>query len=154
MRLVFTVRDPLSINGFYVTNPKTRRRFISREGKAFKARIVAAATIARALGDWPADPLRIVKARLSYQLYDYKGDSDGPRKCLRDSLERLLYANDRIVEDGPAPLPVRDGGGRRVVVTVEALELRTAQQADIERSKQRQRIAQNAQRRAKRRNAA
>jgi len=121
---------------------------MTSQGKAFKHRVIAAAAIARANSDWPADPFRVAKARVSYQLFDYKGDTDGPRKLIRDCLEGVLYVNDRIVEDGPAPLPVRDGRGRRVLVTVDLLELRDEAEAERERVNHRERVLRNAKRRA------
>lgn len=148
MTLTFTVREPMSVNAMYGSNKKTKRRFLTHEGKLFKNRIVIAATLARATSLWPRDPFRVAKARLSYQLFNYKGDTDGPRKALRDALERVLYMNDRCVEDGPAPFALRDEGERRVVVTLDLLEARTDAQAYRERVRHTERMARNLKRRA------
>lgn len=147
MTLQFFVADPISTNRAYARSAQ-KRLFMTQEGKSFKMRCVAAAAVARANSDWPRDPFAVAKARVSYQLYDYRGDTDGPRKLIRDCLEGVLYHNDRIVEDGPAPLPVKDGNGRRVVVTVELLERRSAAQAERERVKHRESVLRNAKRRA------
>lgn len=140
------MRDPISINRMYGTGKG--RFFLTKEGREFKHRVLAAALVARASSAWPADPFLVAKARLSYDLYDYRGDSDGPCKALRDCLEGVLYVNDRVVEDGPHPLPVKDGGGRRVVVTVELLHYRSPAEAEAERVKHRQRAELRAKRRA------
>lgn len=147
--ITFTVRDPISVNRMYGKSHKIRRMFITSEGRAFKHRVIAAAMLARANSAWPADPFVVAKARVSYDLYDYRGDTDGPAKAVRDCLEKVLYMNDRTVEDGPHPLPVKDGQGRRIVITVELLEQRTPEQAEAERQKHRAREAANAKRRAK-----
>jgi hypothetical protein len=147
MTIFFTVPDPIATNRAYARSVQ-RRLFMTRDGKAFKHRCMAAAAVARANSKWPADIFRVAKARVSYQLFDYRGDTDGPRKLIRDCLEGVLYVNDRIVEDGPAPLPVKDGAGRRVLVTVELLEVRSAGDADVERVKHRERMVRNVKRRA------
>jgi Endodeoxyribonuclease RusA len=150
----FTVRDPLATNRVYrrrgaeALDPALaaaiaaaggrapskfgggRGMFVTAEGKAYQQRARDAAFTARlATPAWPTDPWRVAHARVGYQLYDYRGDTDGVRKACRDALEGVLYANDRVVEDGPAPLPIWDGGGRRVEVLVELLALRTANEA-------------------------
>ncbi len=147
MTLTFTVRDVVPINRFYARGAG-KRLYTTPEGKAFKMRIVAAAAVARANSGWPNDPFRVARARVSYQLYDYRGDTDGPRKVIRDSLERLLYVNDRCVEDGPAPFPIADGNGRRIVVTVELLKERSKEDAAIERTAHAQRLSASLKRRA------
>lgn len=148
MTLEFTVRDPIATNRAYARSAQ-RRLFMTSDGKSFKNRVVAAAAVARSKSEWPSDPFRVGKARVSYQLFDYRGDTDGPRKLIRDCLEGVLYVNDRIVEDGPAPLPIRDGNGRRVEITVELLDVRNEHGADVERVKHQQRVVANGKRRAK-----
>ncbi len=126
MKITFTIARPLSLNRMYApirTGGAGRKMRITADGRAFKLRIVGAGLEARVRSRWPTNLWRIRKAELSYQLYDYAGDVDGPRKAVRDALERILYVNDRLVQDGPAPLPIKDGGGARMVVTVEILEL-------------------------------
>lgn len=150
----FTVRDPLATNRVYrrrgaeATAPALvaaivaaggkapskfgggRGLFVTKDGKAYQKRARDAALAARLeTRAWPTDPWRVAHARLGYQLFDYKGDTDGVRKATKDSLEGVLYANDRVVEDGPAPLPIWDGGGRRVEVVVELLAIRSASEA-------------------------
>lgn len=144
MSITFTVADPVSVNRAYGNRAQrgkdgAKGQFMTREGRMFKSRCVVAATIARHAGKWPSNPWLVAKARVSYQLFDYRGDTDGPRKLVKDCLERVLYTNDRLVEDGPAPLPIRDGNGRRMVVTVELLEQRTAEEAAAARKAQEKR---------------
>jgi Holliday junction resolvase RusA-like endonuclease len=121
--VTFTVMRPLSLNRMYM-----RRRgggkglMLTPEGRAFKDRIGSQAMYARTIRHWPSNPWRVLKAELSYQLYDYRGDTDGPRKALRDACEQILYVRDNVVQDGPAPLAIFDGNGSRVVVTVTLLE--------------------------------
>jgi hypothetical protein len=122
----FTVSRPISINRMYGRGRMVRGQrglYLTPEGKAFKGRIILAALEARQRSEWPRNLWRIRKAELSFQLYDFRGDTDGPRKATKDALEGILYVNDRLVQDGPAPLPIRDGKGARMVVTVEILEL-------------------------------
>lgn len=139
MTLQFTVREPISTNRAYgrterkdnAAGPFGGRRgfFVTDKGGRFKSALQSAALAARSISDWPVDPWRVARARVSYQLFDYRGDVDGPRKLIKDSFERILYQNDRVVEDGPAPLPIRDGRGKRVVVTVELLLWRSVEEA-------------------------
>ncbi len=121
MTIAFTVRDPMSVNAQYIRPRNGGRVFKTREAKDFAARIKSAALIARQTSGWPSLET-LARVEISYQLYDYRGDTDGPRKILRDACEGILYANDRIVQDGPAPLPIKDGLGKRVVVTVRIAE--------------------------------
>ncbi len=123
--LTFVVRDPISVNEAYIRPRNGGRVFKSKNAKDFAERIREAALIAKQKGQWPAlDRLSCVE--LAYQLYDTKLDTDGPRKALRDACEGILYENDRIVQDGPAPIPIKDGNGRRVVVTVKIVKLKPA----------------------------
>jgi Holliday junction resolvase RusA-like endonuclease len=136
----FTVRDPIATNRVY----RRRKRiddargsfggsvgmFVTKDGKAYRARVAGAAREARhACPTWPAYTWRVTHVRMSYQLYDYRGDTDGIRKALRDACEGILYENDRIVADGEAPLPIRDRAGRRVEVLVELLGIRSPEDA-------------------------
>lgn len=134
MTITFTVERPLSINRMYGRG-RGRRLFITEEGAAFKDRVRHAATVAKAGSAWPRDLYLVGTAELSYQLYDYRGDTDGPRKAMRDCLEGILYVKDKRVQDGRAPLPIMDGKGSRVVVTVEIIELRDSAEAAKLRSK-------------------
>ena len=127
LSVTFVVERPLSTNAYYARG-KGKRLFVTRPGQEFRARIEAAALIARQHSSWPAlDQIACVE--ISYQLYDYRGDTDGPRKILRDACEGILYENDRIVQDGRAPLPIRDGKGKRVEVTVQVVRLKEEPQA-------------------------
>ncbi len=126
MTLTFVVDRPVSVNRMYARrggNWKGKGLFTTTEGRAFKARVASAAIAARSGTDWPQNLWRIRRAELSFQLYDFRGDVDGPRKATKDALEGILYQNDRLVQDGPAPLPIRDDGGARMVITVTILEL-------------------------------
>ncbi len=126
--LTFVVRDPISVNETYIRPRNGGRVFKSKNAKDFADRIREAALIAKQKGQWPAlDRLSCVE--LAYQLYDTKLDTDGPRKALRDACEGILYENDRIVQDGRAPLPIRDGKGKRVEVTVQVVRLKEEPQA-------------------------
>lgn len=125
MTLTFMVRDPVGINAYYKRGAG-RRLYASAAGKSFKARIAAGALYARSLlGTWTQDLDSVRRARVSYQLYNSRLDTDAPRKIIRDALEGVLYANDKIAEDGPAPLSIKDDLGKRVVITVELLEVAT-----------------------------
>lgn len=138
MTLTFIVREPVSINRAYGRRKASaaggfdgeRGLFLRKEAARFKRAVQAAALVARSQSDWPRDPLLVAKARVSYQLYDYRGDVDGPRKIIRDALERVLFDNDRCVEDGLCPLPIADGNGKRVEIVVTLLETRTKAEAD------------------------
>lgn len=124
LALCFTVHRPISINRYYARGTG-KRLFVTEAGNQFRARIEAAALIARQSSSWP--PLGDLECvELNYQLYDYRGDTDGPRKILRDACEGILYANDRMVQDGPAPLPIKDGNGKRAVVTVRIISMKPA----------------------------
>lgn len=134
----FTVSNPVPVNRKYGRRKRAADGgfdgktglFTRPEAKRFETAIGQAALAARAqCPAWPTDPLRVSKARLSYQLFDYAGDVDGIRKPLRDAIQRILIDNDRYVEDGPATFPITDRRGRRVEVYIELLELRSAQEA-------------------------
>lgn len=122
----FTVRDPVTLNATYVRRgnwrPGTKGLALSNEARDFKARVAEQGMLAKQNFLWPQlDQIR--RAELSMQLYDFKGDADGPRKSLRDALEGVLYLNDKIVQDGRSPLPIFDGKGKRVEITVDILEV-------------------------------
>lgn len=125
--VTFTVSNPVSINRMYARGrivAGQRGLFLTQQGKAFKLRVAGAGLEARQkCAQWPRNLWRIRRAELSFQLYDFRGDVDGPRKAIRDALEGILYVKDRLVQDGPAPLPIKDGNGPRVVVTVTVLEI-------------------------------
>lgn len=134
----FTVFDPVPVNRKYGRRKRgpdggfggKTGLFTRSEATRFETAIANAALAARSrCTGWPNDPLRVVKARISYQLFDYAGDVDGIRKPLRDAIQCILIDNDRYMEDGPATFPIRDGQGRRVDVYVELLELRSAADA-------------------------
>lgn len=132
--ITFSVRRPISINKTYAPNrrndagitPGSRRKglYIRSEASHFKRRIIEAATAARAQIAWPRNLYKIALAELSYQLYDYRGDTDGIRKIVKDALQDVLYINDRLVQDGPAPLPITTGAESSVLISVDILELR------------------------------
>ncbi len=132
-RLEFVVRSPIGKNAKY----KTKRgggMYVTDEAKAFGLRVKDAAWVARsACPAWPRDPWVPSCVRLSYQLVDVRLDADSVRTTLKDSVEGVLYANDRVCEDGPAPLPVHDGNGARVAVVVELIGVRTPQEAEKRR---------------------
>lgn len=97
-------------------------KILTPEARIFKASIEGNAFVAKRYGVWPKlETIAVVE--LSYQLYDYKGDVDGVRKAIRDACEGVLYVNDRIVQDGRAPLAIMDGNGKRVKITVDVLQL-------------------------------
>lgn len=126
LTLTFTVPRPVTINRMYARrggNWTGKGLFTTSEGRAFKNRVRDAAIVARAGTEWPQNLWRVRRAELSFQLYDFRGDVDGPRKATKDALEGILYVNDRVVQDGPAPLPIRDGAGARMVITIAILEL-------------------------------
>lgn len=128
MTLTFEVERPLSINRCYA-HGSGRRLYMTQDGRAFKNRILNAAIVAKVeQGDWPQDLWRITRVEVSYVLLGYRGDTDGPRKVLRDALEGLLYVNDRIVQDGPTPLP-EQAPAPSMIVTVRVLEMRSAAEA-------------------------
>jgi Holliday junction resolvase RusA-like endonuclease len=135
LNLRFTVADPVPTNRAYGRRGGSFGRggvgmFLTKDGTAYKERVARAALAARQTClEWPADPWRVAHARVGYQLVNYKGDTDGVRKALRDALEGVLYANDRVVEDGAAPLAIKDTGARRIEVVVELLALRTPGEA-------------------------
>ena len=141
--LRFTVRDPVSVNRAYSVRKKTpaggKGMFQNPEARAFKERVAIAGLHARAqrpaVGDfWPSNPWRVRRARLSYQLYSYRGDVDGPRKGAKDSLQGILYVDDKYVSDGPADLPIAEGA-RRIEITVELLEIISETEAhELERT--------------------
>ena len=126
--LTFTVRDPVSVNRAYSPRKgKGRGLMLNPVVRRFKELVALSALNARAsrpaVGDfWPSNPWRVKKARLSYQLYTYRGDVDGPRKGVRDALEGILYVNDKHVSDGACELPLPIGD-KRIEITVELLEV-------------------------------
>ena len=132
--VTFTVARPMSVNRAYGRSAKPgagRKGLYKRaEYVEFEERIRTAALVARSATLWPASLYAPKRVRMSYQLWNYLGDTDGPRKALRDSCERILYARDSVVEDGPAPLARKDDGGPRVEVTVELLEVHEALTAE------------------------
>jgi hypothetical protein len=119
MMVTFDVRDPIGVNRAYARNAGAGGdRHLTKVGADFKTRVREAALVAARNVGWPS-PYAVVHARLSYQLVNYRGDVDGPAKLLRDACEGVLYSNDREVEDGLHPLPIKDDGLKRVCVTVE-----------------------------------
>lgn len=150
MTITFTVANPCSTNAAYQRTGRVGAAFGGRRGlhftkvgAAFKAALEGAALVERSMSDWPDDPWRVAKARVSYQLVNYRGDTDGVRKLIKDGFERVLYPNDRVVDDGPAPLPIKDAHGKRIIITVELLEWRSPEEA--------QRLRLEAERRAEKR---
>jgi hypothetical protein len=119
--VTFTVRDPVSVNAAYARSRGAGGdRHLTRAGREFKQRVAAEAIVARQEAGWPP-AVTVNHARVSYELFDYRGDTDGPCKLAKDALEGILYANDRVAEDGPHRRPVKDGLGKRIVMTVEVL---------------------------------
>lgn len=135
--LCFAVSEPVSINRTYgnrkaIVDPSDpnapkfgggRGQFKTRVGKAFALRLRSAAIAARGVSTWPANPWRARRVEIGYQLFDVQLDADAPRKAIRDAFERILYINDRIVDDGPSKIPIKDGKGRRVEICVKLLEI-------------------------------
>ncbi len=120
MRLEFTVRDPLGTNSAYGRG-NGRRLYMRAAGKAYKDRVANAAFAAKVHSGWPnLDDLVCVE--VGYQLWNYRGDTDGVAKITRDALEGILYHNDRICQDGPHPLPRKDKGGKRIEITVTVIQ--------------------------------
>jgi len=125
--LRFTVNDPVGINGAYGMRKAVKggrgQQYLRKPAAQFKDAVGMHALVQRTQSDWPNNPWRAVHVRVSYQLYDSRLDADACRKLVRDALEGILYANDRVVDDGPAARSIKDGGGRRVEIVVELLGL-------------------------------
>jgi hypothetical protein len=139
LAIEFTVSNPVGTNATYgrrkrvdgAAGPFGGKSGLFRRSpaRAFRAAIIRGALAARTTSSWPNDPHRVAKARVSYQLFNWNGDTDSVRKPIRDAIQGILIHNDRDVEDGPAPEVIRDEGGKRVVVYVELLLERSAQEA-------------------------
>jgi hypothetical protein len=133
MAVRFVVREPVPVNQTYGRRGHAGVGFDGGVGlfkrpqaERFRAAVGDAALAARTMTPaWPSDPMRVARARISYQLYDFAGDTDSVRKPLRDAIQQILIDNDRDMEDGPATFPIRDGLGRRVDVFVELLAMRS-----------------------------
>jgi len=122
--LEFEVRDPISTNAGYKRSGRTAGRkglFATPEMRDFKHRVREFARLVRAGSEWPTELFAPAHVRVSYDLYDYRGDSDGVRKPIKDAMQGVLYHDDKVASDGLAPLPVADGQGRRVRIHVELL---------------------------------
>jgi len=142
--LRFTVANPVSVNAAYGTRKSKKggrgQQYLRKEAGSFKWELslhaLRAATTTEADGSfWPSNPWRVVRARISYQIYNSRLDADAPRKLIRDAFEGVLYVNDRIVSDGPSDPPIMDGKGRRVEVVAELLEIRSEIEArDLQRA--------------------
>ena len=132
--LRFVVSNPVGINGAYGMRKSVKggrgQQYLRKPAAQFKDAVGMHALVQRTQSDWPNNPWRAVHVRVSYQLYDSRLDADACRKLVRDALEGILYANDRVVEDGPAARSIKDGKGRRVEIVVDLLEMVSNEEAD------------------------
>lgn len=138
MTLEFTVREPISINRAYMRrggNWRGKGLCLTQVGRDFKERVKIAGLLARQQSMWPTNLWEVGLVEVAFDLFDVRMDTDGPRKMIKDALEGVLYVNDRIAQDGLAPLPVADGNGRRVVVRVTLLHQRSASEAKAAQAK-------------------
>lgn len=103
-----------------------RRRglILSQAGRAFKER-VGGVGLANRPSEWPKD-LRVPKrVRVTVAMHGSRHDASACTQLVKDALEKIYYANDRIVEHGPEGPADPKSLPARVEITVELLDVRS-----------------------------
>jgi hypothetical protein len=93
-------------------------------------RNATAALTARQESDWPSDPWRVKRARVTVTIYNTRHDPGAFDTPVRDALSGILYHDDRYVTGGPQESPITaEGKGRVIHIKIEAMEVLTPQAA-------------------------
>lgn len=93
--------------------------FLTAAGRSFKYAIRSHAIAAKIRQEWPRPEL-VLEVALRIRTMNTRHDSDAPIKLVQDSLEGILYANDRVVSSVTASKG-KDDGKPRVEIFVELL---------------------------------
>lgn len=104
----------------------TRDRHLTKAARAYRKLTSICAIAALGKSDWPRDLLAPKHVRLTVRLFNTRHDSAAATHFIRDSLEKIAYANDRVVSHGAEEIPIKDDGGTRAEVTLELLAVREA----------------------------
>lgn len=90
MKRITITTEPISVNALY-----TGRRFLTKEGKVTKlmyGREIKA--------QWPGEPLKgDITLNVLFYFKDNRKDIDGCLKALLDSIEGIMYENDRQITE-------------------------------------------------------
>jgi hypothetical protein len=86
---------------------------------------------ALAASDWPKDPLVPKRVRMTVRMFGSRHDALATTHLIRDALQRVFYADDKIVCHGPEEAGDPKAYPARVEVDLELLETRTP--AEVER---------------------
>ena len=95
MTLKFAIdRAPVSTNAAYLRG-QGRRLYMSAEAKEFKQALASVALAASIRSGWPKPSLH--PCSVSIVVYNTRHDVDGVAKLILDSMEGIVYANDRCI---------------------------------------------------------
>jgi Holliday junction resolvase RusA-like endonuclease len=120
VQLTITVPGkPVGTNNAYRRRGNAPGFYMTDDAKSFKERLRAYAVKAIHEADWK----KLVKTSCSVTITVYNAtryDADSPTKFVLDSMQDLVYDNDRCVTTVSSTKMV-DGGQARVEITVETL---------------------------------
>lgn len=109
--------------------PAGRRIILTPQARAFMESVALHGLAARSASSWPKNPYAAKRVRLSVDVFNTKHDAAAVSPLVADALEGVFYANDRAVIYGPQELPIKDGGTRRIEVSIELLEAYSEKEA-------------------------
>lgn len=121
-------RRPVSVNAAYARAGFSHRRgahggkgmFMTAVGRDYKTAVRARAFAAARLSSWP-HPATVKAVSLEIVTFNTRHDADAACKLTADSLEGIVYTNDRVVRSITAR-KAKDDGEPRVEIVVELLE--------------------------------
>lgn len=100
---------------------------LSSKGREYKRLINLLGRCARDESAWPRDPLIPKKVCLTVQAYGTRHDAGAATQIIKDALQGVFYADDKIVSQGAEEPSIRNGSAPHVDVTVELLETHSEQ---------------------------
>jgi Holliday junction resolvase RusA-like endonuclease len=125
---IVVLHKPVSVNQAYGRAKFSAARgkgggkglFLTKVGREFKDAIRSHALAARMRQEWPK-PEHVLDVAVAIRSMNCpRHDADSPCKLVLDSLQRIVYENDRVVSRVTASKG-KDGGKPRVEIVVELL---------------------------------
>ncbi len=95
---------------------------LSSKGREYKRLVNLLGRYARDESAWPRNPLIPKKVCLTVQAYGTRHDAGAATQLIKDALQGVFYADDKIVSQGAEEPSIRNGSAPHVDVTVELLE--------------------------------
>jgi hypothetical protein len=123
MLRIVVPRKPVSVNAAYSRSGATYKRkglFMTSAGRDYKDAVRAYAIVAARAAGWPK-PSTVKACEVEITTWNTKHDAAAAEKLTCDSLEQIVYTNDRVIQSVTCR-KATDGGIPRVEVLVRLVD--------------------------------